>query len=261
MNAWLALTKKEFRLGLPAFLVALVLFAGIITGGYYLGNHLGYQNELIMTALAMVVMLHLFFLTFYLYYSLNAERKRLHLWLHNPMSIGGLLISKMFTGIVFMAITFITSLILAVMFFKNHFGIFNEQTTFNILGLSTVSIFISSLSIAVTFIFFWSIFLTYNQRMNDFLSFMVTFILFLLLAFFYEKFTHLAFMETLTNWGAIQIKDVIMGFELSFMEDAFEAETMSETSIFYIGHFLRDFVVAVFMFIAACWIIDKKVEV
>ena len=36
MSAWFALTKKEFRLGLPAFLAAVILFAGIIAFGFTL---------------------------------------------------------------------------------------------------------------------------------------------------------------------------------------------------------------------------------
>lgn len=261
MNAWFALTKKEFRLGLPAFLIALILYAGIIAGGFIIGNQFGYKDEFIMTSLAIVVTLHVFFLLFYLFHSLNSERKRLHLWLHTPMPIGGLLSSKLITGIVFMTLTFIVSIILSGTFFNNHYDFFNEQTLFNIIGLSTLSIFLLGISLAILFIFFWSIFLTLSQRMNDFLSFVLTFILFLFAAWAYDLFIHLSFIETITTWGPIQVKDVIVGFEFSIFEDGFDAGTMSEASIFYVGQILSEIIVAIIMFIGACWIIDKKVEV
>ena len=38
MNAWLSLTKKEFQLGFPAFLISLILYLGILSGGYFTGN-------------------------------------------------------------------------------------------------------------------------------------------------------------------------------------------------------------------------------
>ncbi|MFA1819834.1 hypothetical protein ACDX78_06500 [Virgibacillus oceani] len=261
MNAWLALTKKEFRLGLPAFLVALILFAGVVAGGYFFGNYIGYEQEFLTAAFIIIVMLHVFSLMFYSLYSLNVERKRLHLWLHTPMPIAGLLISKLVTGIVFKGFTFIIAITSLALFFNHHYDIFNEQTIANIVGLISISIFVYGLSIAITFIFFWSIFLTLSKRMNDFLSFILTFIVFLIMAWAYDKFIHLAFMETLTNWGAIQLKDITVEFEFSIVKDAFEVETISEASVFYIGHFVRELIVTVIMFITACWIIEKKAEV
>jgi hypothetical protein len=261
MNAWLALTKKEFRLGLPAFLVAVILFAGVVGGGYFAGNYIGYQQEFITIAFTVVVMLHVFFLTFYFFHSLNMERKRLHLWLHNPMPISGLLFAKLATGLLFMAITFIISITLLALFFNHIYDIFNEQTTVNIVGLITFGIFAFGISIAITFVFFWSIFLTLSQRMNDFLSFILTFMLFLFMAWAYDNFIHLSFMETLTTWGTIQLKDIMVGFEFSIIEGSIEVETLNEASIFYIGHFVRELIVTVIMFFAACWMIDKKAEV
>src|SRR5699024_382206 len=106
MNAWLALVKKEFRLGLPIFLVAVILFGGSIIFGYLLGDYYGIRDGLLLVAFGFVLTMHVLFLLFYLFYSLNYERKMLHLWLHNPMSIAGLLSSKMLTGIIYFGITF-----------------------------------------------------------------------------------------------------------------------------------------------------------
>lgn len=261
MSAWLALTKKEFRLGFPVFITALILYVGMMVGGYFLGRQTNHEEALIMTAFAIVITLHVFFLTFYLYYTLSTERKRLHLWLHNPMPIAGLILSKLFTGIVFMTITLIVSLSASAMFFKQHFDIFNEQTMFNIMGLSTVTIFNSAIWMAVTFILLWSIFLLFSQHMNDFLSFILTFMLFLIIGWVYSAIMSIGFVETITTWGPIRVDDIIVGFEFSYMDDAFETNTLGEASIFYVGHFIRDIIIIIIMFFAACWMIDRKVEV
>lgn len=261
MSAWLALTKKEFRLGFPVFITALILYAGMMVGAYFLGKQINHEEALMMMSFAFVIALHVLFLVFYLYYTLSSERKRLHLWLHTPMSIAGLLLSKLFTGIVFMAITFIVSLSVAALFFNQHFDFFNEQTIFNIMGLSTVTVFNGAIWLAVTFIFFWSIFLTFSQRINDFFSFILTFILFLIIGWIYSLILSIGFVETITTWGPINVGDILVGFEFDYIDNAFEANTLSEASIFYIGHFIRDLIVTIIMFFAACWMIDRKVEV
>ncbi|MCM3740682.1 hypothetical protein M3210_10400 [Oceanobacillus luteolus] len=263
MNAWLALTKKELRLGLPIFIFVLILYAGVIALAYYIGYRLGLEEELIMGALGVVLLFHLFFLFLYLLYALNSERKRLHLWLHTPMPVTGLLLSKLAAGILFMSLTFIPIAIFTNNFFSDHYNFLTEQSTINLLGLSTFGIYTSAIRMALTFMFFWSIFLTCSQRMNDFLSFLITFASFLLFGYLYDQFVHLSFIQMLTDWGAISANDVITGFEFKFTmtEDYFEAGTMMDTSIFYIGHFIRDSIMAILMFFGACWIIDKKVEV
>ncbi|MCF3943372.1 hypothetical protein [Oceanobacillus alkalisoli] len=261
MGAWLALTKKEFRLGFPVFITALILYAGMMVGAYFLGKQIDHEEALILMAFMFVMGVHILFLVFYLHYTLSSERKRLHLWLHTPMSIAGLLLSKLFTGIVFMAVTFVVTLSASSLFFNQNIDFFNEQTIYNIMGLSTAVVFNGAIWLAVTFIFFWSIFLTFSQQMNDFLSFILTFMLFLITGWVYGLITSMGFVETITTWGPIRVDDIIVGFEFGYMDNAFEANTLSEASIFYIGHFIRDLIVSIIMFFAACWMIDRKVEV
>ncbi|WP_405097878.1 hypothetical protein [Oceanobacillus sp. FSL H7-0719] len=261
MNAWLALTKKEFRLGLPAFLVSLFLFSGIIGGGYLMGDMYGVRDQMLVAAFGFVVTLHIFYLVFYLIRSLSYERKQLHLWLHNPMPIAGLLSSKIITGIVYMAITLTLSLLLLTQLFQNTFSLLNQASIFNIGGTILLTIFSFAIYIAITFLFFWSIFLAFSQQMNDFLSFILTVITFFLLSWVYNFVMDLSIIETLTTWGGIQVNDLIVGFEFQAAYEYFDASSISETSILYVGHILREFIVAILMFIAACWMIDRKVEV
>ena len=76
----------------------------------------------------------------------------------------------------------------------------------------------------------------------------------------YQSFMDLSFIQTLTNWGGIQVNDVI-GFEFSCSSDEFESSALTEQTILYIGHILRDLIVAVILFFLSSFIIDKKVEV
>lgn len=263
MNAWFALTKKEFRLGLPAFLFAVFLYGGFLSMAYWMGRMIGFNGEVVMIRVALIFILifHIFFLFFYMIYSLTYERKRLHLWLHNPMPISGLILSKLASGIVYAAITFTVFLTAAHLLQKNNYDFISEQTMFNITGISTIWIFSAGITLAILFTFFWAIYLTLGQWMNDFFSFIVTIILFFLSAWLYESFTHLPFMQALTDWGTIQIEDVIIGFEFMITEDAFKAGMDMDTSLFKIGDMVRDMIMTIILFFAACWIIDKKVEV
>lgn len=76
----------------------------------------------------------------------------------------------------------------------------------------------------------------------------------------YQSFIDLSFIQTLTTWGGIQINDVI-GFEFTFSSDQFESSALTEQTVLYIGHLLRDLIVAVLLFFLSSFIIDKKVEV
>ncbi|WP_067726966.1 hypothetical protein [Oceanobacillus damuensis] len=261
MNAWLYLTKKEFRLGLPAFLIALILFSGVIAAGIIAGNRLGFEDEIMSVTFMIVIALHTFFLAFYLYYSLNTERKRLHLWLHTPMSIAGLLSSKLFTGFVFMLSTLIISVILAMANLSATFSLFSQESLFNTLGTISIAILLAALFISAVFLLLWSIFLTFSQKWNDFFSFLLTVILFFVSVWAYGSFISLPFVQMLTNWGGIQAGDIITGFEVTYREEAVDVQTMKDATVFYIGNFVRDLILAVIMFIAACWIIERKVEV
>jgi hypothetical protein len=259
MNAWLALTKKEFRLGLPVVISMLILYAIFIAFGYFIGQRVQFPEAAIMFALGSVVGMHVFFLVIYLSYSLSAERKRLHLWLHTPMPVAALVLSKLANGLFIMIITFVLTMTAAVLHFNEHFAMLHEQSVTSIAGYITIGVFTSAIWIAVLFLFFWSIFMIFSQRMNDFFSFLLTIVLFVVSGLFYDYVIQLPFIEMLTNWGAISANDILTSLELN--AGMIEGEVALETSIFYIGHFVRDTLVTVLLFLAACWVIDKKVEV
>jgi hypothetical protein len=263
MSAWLALTKKEFRLGIPAIIVALFFYAGITVAFYLSGNPFNNHSLMILAAFLFILALHFLFLPLYLYYSFNTERKRLHLWLHTPMSIPGLLLSKLVTGLVYMMGSFSFFLIGAILLAQEHIVYWvGEQTLLNFFLLLSAGIFVSSLFISVIFVFYWSIFLILTQRMNGFLSFIVTFILAIVIGSIHEWVMHTSVIDALTNWGAVRIEDVLIGIDFSFIQEIEpEVETLQGGHLFYIGHVIRETIIATLAFFAACWMIDRKVEV
>ena len=84
MTSWLNLTKKEFRLGLPAFIFSLIVLIGIFSISIMFGLSTGLLWETLTIGALAAVALHVFYLAYYLLYSLGVERKRIQLWLHNP---------------------------------------------------------------------------------------------------------------------------------------------------------------------------------
>lgn len=260
MNAWIALTKKELRLGLPAFLFAVILYGGFLGLVYWMGSKIGFQDEIMMSGMIAVLIFHIPFIFFYMIFSLTSENTKLHLWLHNPMSISGLILAKLVSGIVYAIMTFTVCLVAALLFQKNNYDLLNEHITFNITGVSTLWIFSTGIACAIIFTFFWSIYLTLGQWMNNFFSFIITLILFFVLALVYDSFTQLSFMQALTDWGTIEIEDII-GFEFMIADDAFEAGMRMDTTLLTLGHMVRDIITTILLFIAACWMIDRKVEV
>ena len=159
-----------------------------------------------------------------------------------------------------MSITFGLTLLALFLFFIDT-EIFTEYIIVNnFFGTITLTLFQAGIFMGTTFLLFWSIFLFYSQKMNDFLSFLLSIVLMGFLSWGYQSFIDLSFIQTLTTWGGIQINDVI-GFEFTFSSDQFESSALTEQTVLYIGHLLRDLIVAVLLFFLSSFIIDKKVEV
>ena len=97
-----------------------------------------------------------------------------------------------------------------------------------------------------------------SRNYNDFLSFVITFIFFLIAASLLNMISNLSF---LTDWGVINSGSVLSGFELNISNENHHYEIENVTTIFYIGHFVRDLVLAVLLFAGSSWILDRKVEV
>ena len=255
MTAWLDLTKKEFRLGLPAFIFSLIVLIGIFGFSIIFGLSTDFMWEMLTIGAFAAVALHVFYLAYYLLYSLDVERKRMHLWLHNPLPTGSILLAKLVSGLVYMLITFITTtIVLSIAYGKSIVSI-NLSEWLTTVILSIITLLLITLLLGCTYLFFWTIFMALSRIYNDFFSFVLTFIFFLGAASLLNVIDDLS---SLTDWGMINGSSVLSGFELNISNEYHHFEITS--TIFYIGHFVWNLVLATLLFAGSSWILDRKVE-
>src|SRR5690625_4660682 len=258
MTAWLNLTKKEFQLGLPAFIFSLVALIGIFSISIMFGLSTELTWETLTIGAFTTVALHVFYLAYYLLYSLGVERKRMHLWLHNPLPIESILLAKLISGLVYLFITLVTAAIVLWQAYSNSAVSIHLNEWLNTAIPTVIALLLTALVLGCTYLFFWTIFMALSRNYNDFLSFVITFIFFLIAASLLNMISNLSF---LTDWGVINSGSVLSGFELNISNENHHYEIENVTTIFYIGHFVRDLVLAVLLFAGSSWILDRKVEV
>ncbi|MCM3760824.1 hypothetical protein M3212_08480 [Alkalihalobacillus oceani] len=273
MTAWWNLTKKELRLGLPAFLLPLITYALLASVMFYVGSrqsmNWGMGWEMVMIVSVAVMVLHLFYLVYYFYYSLQSERKRMHLWLHNPLPGYALLSAKLTAGIVSMigSLLIIGAVTAFSYFFAGAFAdlfpalIWGDVINLGLLG--GVHLFLIALNFALYFLFFWMIFLLISRYIGSFFSIILTFILFLCFVSGWAWLTETPFFRFLTEWGEINLVQFAQG--LQFSADATEGISLFVTDIgaatIYLGTYVIEALMAIAVFAAACWLLDRKVEV
>ncbi|MCF6136281.1 hypothetical protein [Pseudalkalibacillus berkeleyi] len=266
MNAWLSLTKKELRLGLPAFMIPVIAYIIIIGIASYFGYRAGYPWEAVVGVSITATGMLMFYLIYYLFFSMNAERKKLHLWLHNPLPAYSLLLAKVVSGLVFMAITLLITGSLTLIAANLSPELTNmvpwvQIKQFGFLGV--VHFFMFALDLAIWFLFFWMVFLVMNRFTGNFLSFVTTFIFVIVSSTIYGWFTNSWIYEKLTMWGEINGANLLKSLEINtdFTSEGgqFSSE-MGEMSI-YIGQYVFGILFAIGMFLVASWMLERKVEV
>lgn len=264
MSAWFSLVRKEVRVGFSAFLIPIIAFIIISGVTAYFSSNAGFSFESITIVAMIATGVQVFYLVYYLLHSLQYEKKRLHLWLHNPMPGYALLLAKVVSGLFFMVITMI---ITASTFFLswNYSSTFNQEIAdFNILSISLFGgshLILIALSFAAVFLFFWMIFLAIHSKLGGFVSFVMTFVLFIALASIGEWVSGTVFVETITSWGPVQLPELINGLSFSF--DSESTDVMSEIGEvnLYIGEYIFECALALLLFLGACWLLERKVEV
>ncbi|MCP8616289.1 hypothetical protein [Salirhabdus salicampi] len=263
MYAWLQLTKKEFRLGLPALLVPIVIFVFASIVSFLIAEQNGFGWEGVFGAAMFVVGLQFFYLVYYLLYSLHSEKKKLHLWLHNPLPSYLLLLAKVVAGLVSMLITLLVTGITLIVSL-NLSNVMNDYI--ERIGLTKVVFFLGShliliaLSLAVLFLFFWMIYLLYTRFFGTFLSFVFTFITFILLATVYDWVTSSELYDILTKWGAIQV-NMLKGFSVTINDNGSNVIAEPANLHLYIGSYVFETVLALILFFITSWLLDKRIEV
>lgn len=263
MSAWFQLVKKELRLGLVAFFISIIAYIVLIG----LVGCIGFLFDVTWEAIGLIALMLTIFLPFYLVYylfiSLQSEQKRLHLWLHSPMPGYGLLSAKLTAGMVSFLVLFLLTYLIAYVAFKlavpSYFLRELELEIVNISGfsvfLSAFIIIVSAITIGIGFIFFWMIYLVLKKYYRSFSSFCITLLIFIICGLLYFFLTDTEFYKALTMWG--EISEVSELFLLIEDTDG----SVDETEFVYIGDFIFEIVFDFVLFLASCWMLDRKVEV
>ncbi|SDJ99311.1 hypothetical protein [Sediminibacillus albus] len=262
MSAFLSLTKKELRLGVPVFLVPIIIFIVAVGVAAYFGGRSGVAWEAIAVVSVSATAIQIFYLLYYLSFSLKSERKKLHLWLHNPLPGYSLLLAKLCAGLVSMLVTFIVTggtLLAAVQSSSFASQLQAELKLANLSVFGGAHIWLFAIDFAIYFMFFYMIYLLFSRFFGGFLSFSFTFILFGGLTYLWGLFTETSLHQTLTGWGEIQFNGFV--FKRSFDASGMEVFTELDMVHVFLGSYLFEAVIVVLLFIAASWMLDRKVEV
>lgn len=268
MSQWLSLTKKEIRLGFPAFLMPIIVFIIISSIAYYIG----YRNDVaafgVMGVTIVAIIAQVFYLPYYMFYSLSVERKKLHLWMHNPLPAAALIASKMVAGLLSMVITvLITGMTgLITLSFKSEllaeFGV-SLSNILKPIAFGGIHLFLFSISLSIGFIFFWMIFLMFTRSLGTFISFILTFVIGLATGSLYGWLSDSRLYDMLTKWGEFKVTGFLKGLEYSVQGSLENTEIITNVGnvSLYMGSYVMEALIAIVLFSLACLILNRKVEV
>lgn len=268
MSQWLSLTKKEIRLGLPALLTPIIVFIIVSSIAYYIA----YQNDVGIYAVMIVALVatlaQIFYLPYYMLYSLSAERKKLHLWLHNPLPAAALITAKMVAGLLSMIVTlFITGTTgLITLALKSELleriGV-SLSSLFKLLMFGGIHLFLFSISLAIGFMFFWMIFLMLTRSIGTFVSFIITFAIAIASGSLYGWLSESSLYDTLTKWGEFNVTGFLKGLEFTINGSLMNGEIITDVGnvSLYAGSYAIETLLALILFFATCFILNRKVEV
>lgn len=266
MTAWLNLTKKELRLGMSAFLLPIIVFIILVSIASYFGNRVDMMWEAIAFVAFGATSIQVFYLVYYLFHSLRSERKNLHLWLHNPMPGYSLLLSKITAGLVSMLITFILTATTMAVSLSQSSRLTDQLPLYSVINIGVFGgfhLFLIAINLAVWFVFFWMIFLLSTRYIGTFLSFLSTFIIFILTTSLDNWFSSTAVYKKLTMWGQFQTPELLKGLNIVGNPEHADSQVITETAQIhlYLGIYIFEIILVAILFIAASWILDRKVEV
>ncbi|WP_053218378.1 hypothetical protein [Virgibacillus senegalensis] len=262
MNAFTSLAKKELRMGMPVFLVPVIIFIMAVAVAAYFGGRSGVAAEAVAAVSIAAVTMQIFYLIYYMNFSLKAEKKKLHLWLHNPLPGYSMLLAKLSAGLISMLITlFITGVTLIISAQSAGF-ITHLQNDFNLTNIgffSGLHVLLIAIDFSIYFVFFYMIYLLFNRNFGGFISFCFTFVLFGVSTYLWGMFTETAIYRSLISWGEIELNGFVFNRQLD--ANGIEFFTEFNTVHVFLGYYIFETIIVLLLFFAASWMLDRKVEV
>lgn len=258
-SAWVGLLKKEFRLGKPGALVALLLvLTGLSIGGLI---SLKIQHSSVMLVIAAALLIgHIFYLPVYLFMSMQGEREKMHLWLHSLHSGRNLLLAKLLNGLIAMFVTLLIPAIVVVSVGSNlieQFMLSSHPMMDALRLVSYTSIHIAALSLYLTIwgVFLWVLYRTLVPYFGK-ISWLLLLVLFFAGSWLLGKWEATALYDRLTKWGAVQIEFDSFLVNLSNMNI-----DIGNTTVMHVGNFVYYAIISILLLLISGWLLDRKVEV
>ncbi|MDT8858611.1 hypothetical protein N0O92_00115 [Alkalihalobacillus sp. MEB130] len=265
MNAWVHLLKKELRLGMSAFLVPVLTFLLLTGVAAYFGSRHGFAWEVVFGVALFATGFQVFYLVYYLLHSLHAEKRKMHLWLHSTMPAYGLLLAKVAAGIISLLVTLlITGTVLWISLYQaEHISEQLQMVNVTNLGIfGGTHLLLAAISFAGFTIFYWMVYLLFNRYLGSFLSLLATLAIFVIGSSALSAFKNTAVYEWVTTWGEIHLTGITesINFETS-LEAGTEVTTQVGNLSLYFGFYVFEAMIVIALFVTACWMLDRKVEV
>ncbi|MCQ6265287.1 hypothetical protein M1K46_06385 [Fictibacillus sp. WQ 8-8] len=252
MNPWLGQLKKEYRLGkggVLGALIALFLYLGL---GVYTAWRMG-KPETFFAFCAFAVMMHVVYMAGYLCVSYFLEQKTLHIWLQTPMSVCKLLLAKLVNGFAALALSlFITSVVtlIAGTMVMDIFQFNSDMAWSDVIYIGTflvIHILLISFYIGLGLTFLWAIYLVTTKNLGKVSGWVIGLGVFFFGPWLLAKWEDTKVFDALFIWGKVNLK------YSDFVYGVFKHV--------YIGYYFYHLLLAIVLFLAASWLIERKVEV
>ncbi|WP_100486771.1 hypothetical protein [Sporolactobacillus pectinivorans] len=260
MTAWIALLKKELRLGSLAFIVFLAFQLLIMALGIFLAIRFeqGLTNKwsLITAFGALLLLCHILYLVSYMLVNVFSERKTFHLWMHNPLPAWSMLAAKLLSGLIYMTVSLLIAAIYAwigFLIYSRYTSIPKSVHVYRYATFISAQMYWIAIFSGIVFIFLWLVLRYFQSRVGKW-SWLVMIIGISAVIYALVKLTQLGVLTFLTHWGRIPE---------SFMRYWISTSGISRTggvSVDYIGNYVAGLLVMLILYTLSSWLMDHKLE-
>lgn len=253
MSPWFGLLKKEYRLSRTGILIGLIFLIVLLLSIFSFGPK---GNTALFVLTSVLLMLHSFYLSIYMFFSLKTEGGHLHLWLHNTHSAKALLLAKLINGIVGLIISFAINYVFVILAINklNYLS----SNLINTLLLLSGNIIGYSIYLAMWIVFIWVVFQVSKGKIGSYFSWFISVGAIIIPTWLLGKFRETSIFKHLTNWGYIDISEFGHFVKELFVDNP---NVIVESDSFKIGVLLFYFLLTILLFLISSWLIDEKVEV
>lgn len=262
MEAFKGLLIKELKITKNWFIVGMGIIAFTILAG--LGLTYYFDASVILPIISIIVLVaHIFYLPGYLITSLNIESQT-QLWLHNPNHSAKLLLAKLSAGIVYFLLSFLLAILIAEWqinhsIYAESFNQFADKPFPN-LNLIGAALGLGSLYLGIWVLFYWSLFHSLKgiPAVKPF-RWPILIGVWVMLTTASNFIQNLPFYKKLKNVGMIHF-DSAKTFKFESGKTSVSAGLVDSAQISIMNGIIYT-VVAIIVFLAAVWLLERKVEV